>query len=150
MQEKIISDEDIKRYLSFSKKIADLEETLYESGNQLDKEESRISNLVAEQNKIRFDKDDNDLFGDQLETVISTLAKSYREFGFDYNLYFDLVYNLLLLDYERMDRLKNRNKGVADLFDDIKISGHLKDKVKSLLDHEEEMEQVLQNKPSDD
>jgi hypothetical protein len=150
MQKRTISAEDLKRYLSFSKEIDGLEETLYESGKQLDDEESRINNVVAEQNKIRFDKDENDIFGDQLETVIETLAENYREFGFDYNLYFDLVYNLLLLDYEKMDQLKNRNKGVADMFDDIEISGHLKDKVKSLLDHEVEMEEARKTAQTDE
>ena len=150
MQKRTISAEDIKRYLSFSKEIDDMEATLYESTNQLDQEESKINNLVAEQNKIRFDKDENDLFGDQLETVIGIPAENYRDFGFDYNLYFDLVYNLLLLDYEKMDQLKNRDKGVDDMFDDIEISGHLKDKVKSLLDHEVEMEEARQTAQPDE
>ena len=67
MQKRTISAEDLKRYLSFSKEIDGLEETLYESGKQLDDEESMINNVVAEQNKVRFDEDKNDLFGDQLE-----------------------------------------------------------------------------------
>ena len=127
-----------------------MEETLYESGDKLDQEEFKINDLVAEQDKIRFDQDEKDLFSDQLETVIETLAANYKEFGFDYNLYFDLVYNLLLLEYEKMDQLKNRNKVVADMFDDIEITGHLKDRVKSLLDHEEEMEEARKMTSPDD
>ena len=138
-----INAEDIKRYMSFSDDIDKMEATLYESGDKLDQEESKINDLVAEQNKIRFDQDENDLFRDQLETVIESLAINYKKFGFDYNLYFDLVYNLLLLEYEKMDQLKTRNRLVAEMFDDIAITGHLKDKVKSLLDHEVEMEEAM-------
>lgn len=148
--EKTINADDIKRYLSFSHDIAEMEATLYESGDKLDQEESKINDLVAEQDKIRFDQDENDLFSDQLETVIEILAANYKEYGFDYNLYFDLVYNLLLLEYGKMDQLKNRNKVVADMFDDIEITGHLKDRVKSLLDHEEEMEEARKMMPPDD
>jgi hypothetical protein len=148
--EKTINADDIKRYLTFSNNIAEMEETLYESGDKLDQEESKINDLAAEQDKIRFDQDENDLFIKQLETVIETLAANYKEYGFDYNLYFDLVYNLLLLEYGRMDQLKNRNKVVADMFDDIEITGHLKGRVKSLLDHEEEMEEARKMRPLDE
>src|SRR4030042_6423751 len=104
MANRKITAEDIKRYLDYSKEIEDRESTLYESGDQLSEEEFKINDLVAEQNKIRFNKNENDLFRDQVETVIRVLANSFRDFGFEYNLYFDLVYNLMLLEYNRLDR----------------------------------------------
>ena len=149
MEERSVSAEDIRSYFAHSKEIADLESTLYESGNELSQEESKITAVVAAQNKIRFDEDDNDLFRDQLETVIRTLTANYKEFGFDYNLYFDLVYNLLLLEYERVDKLTEED-GVEAMFYDIEIHEHLKGKVKSLLDHEEEVKIAMQAKETID
>lgn len=137
MENKTIKAEDLKRYFDYSRMIANYESVLYESGDQLSQEEFKIDAVIDKQNKIRFDEDENDLFRDQLETVINILANSYKEIGFEYDLYFDLVYNLMLLDYERLDLLSNE-AGVALMLDDIGISGHIKDKVKALLDHEEE------------
>jgi hypothetical protein len=93
--------------------------------------------VIDEQNRIRFDKNENDLFRDQVETVIKILTDNYKGLGFEYDLYFDLVYNLLLLEYDRLDMLSNE-VGVGNMLDEIGISGNIKNKVKALLDHEEE------------
>ena len=135
MANRKITAEDIKRYLDYSKEIEDRESTLYDSENQLSQEEFKIDHVVAAQNKIRFDENENDLFRDQVETVIRVLAHSFRDFGFEYNLYFDLVYNLMLLEYDRLDRLSNEDD-VATMLNEIGISGQIKDKAKALLDHE--------------
>jgi hypothetical protein len=138
MADRAIGVEDIKRYFDYSKEIADRESTLYESVDQLSQEELKIDQVVAAQNRIRFDENENDLFREQLETVITILADGFKGFGFAYDLYFDLVYNLLLLEYEKLDRLSSE-KGVAYMLDEIGITDHLKTKVKALLDHEDEM-----------
>ena len=101
--------------------------------------------MIAAQNRIRFDENENDLFRGQVETVIKILADGFKDFGFAYDLYFDLVYNLLLLEYDRLDRLGNE-AGVAYMLDEIGISGHITDKVKAFLDHEEEMKDICRMK----
>jgi len=138
MENSKIGVEDIKKYFDYSKEIADREATLYENEDQISQEELRIDQVVAEQNRIRFDENENDFFRDQVETVIKILADHFEEFGYGYDLYFDLVYNLLLLEYERVDLLSNE-ESVAYMFNQIGINDDLKNKVKALLDHEEEM-----------
>jgi hypothetical protein len=136
MENRIIAAEDLKRYLSYSQQIAHFESTLYESGDKLSQEEFKINSVIDEQNRIRFDEKENDLFRDQLETVVKILADNYKDMGFEYDLYFDLVYNLLLLEYDRMNMLAKED-GVGHMLDEIGISGHIENKVKALLDHEE-------------
>ncbi len=142
MEERPVSSDDIRSYFVYSNDIKKLESNLYESGSDLTQEESKITNLVAAQNKIRFGEDEKDLFREQVETVIKTLASNYKEFGLDHNLYFDLVYNLLFLEYERVDKLTNED-GVKTMFHEIGIRNDLKEKVKSLLDHEEEVKNAV-------
>jgi hypothetical protein len=137
MENRTITAEDLKKYFSYSETISDFESTLYESGDQLNQEEFKINSVIDEQNRTRFDENENDLFRDQLETVIKILADNYKDMGFEYDLYFDLVYNLLLLEYDRMNMLANED-GVGHMLDEIGISGHIDDKVKALLDHEKE------------
>ena len=137
MEKKVISAGDLKKYFAYSKEIAELESTLYESGDKLSQVELKIENVVAEQDKIRFDEDGNDLFRDQVKTVIPTLAANYKAFGFDNDLYFDLVYNLLIQEHERVEKLI-KDDGVASMFDHIKITDYLNERVKALLDHEKE------------
>jgi hypothetical protein len=137
MENKMISANDLKSYFGHSKKIAELEATLYETGNKLSQEESKIENVVSAQNKIRFDDNGNDLFRDQVENVIQTLAANYKVYGFDKELYFDLVYNLLMQEYERVEKLIKED-GVSNMLQDLKITDHLKEKIKALLDHEKE------------
>lgn len=137
MGNRTITAEDLKRYFSYSETISGFESTLYESGDRLSQKEFRINSVIDEQNRIRFDKNENDLFRDQVETVIKILADNYKGIGFEYDLYFDLVYNLLLLEYDRLDMLSNE-AGVGHMLDEIGISGNIKNKVKALLDHEEE------------
>ena len=135
MEQRTLSTEDIKKYFAFSKEIDALESNLYVPGKELSREESKITEVVEEQNKIRFDKDEKDLFRDQLENVIKTLASNYKEFGFDRNIYFDLVYNLLFLEYERFEKLI-REDGVSEMLYEIGIDDYLKERVKALLEHE--------------
>lgn len=137
MEGRTINTEDIKRYFAFSKEIDALESTLYVPGNELNREESKITDVVEEQNKIRFDEDEKDLFRDQLENVILTLTSNYKEFGFDRNIYFDLVYNLLFLEYDRFEKLIREN-GVNEMLYEIGIDDYLKGRVKALLDAEKE------------
>ncbi len=145
MENRSINVEDIRKYFDFSKEIEDRESVLYESGDKLSQKEYKINEVVAAQNKIRFDDNENDLFRDQVETVITNLADKFKEFGFEYSLYFDLVYNLLMLEYDRIDRL-SKEEGVAYMLNEIGISGHIKDKVRSLLEHEEEMAAMSREK----
>jgi len=137
MENRTITAEDLKKYFSYSETISDFESTLYESGDQLNQEEFKINNVIDEQNRTRFDENENDLFRDQLETVMKILADNYKVMGFEYDLYFDLVYNLLLLEYDRMNMLADE-AGVEHMLDEIGISGRINDKVKALLDHEKE------------
>jgi hypothetical protein len=137
MENRTITADDLKRYFSYSERISDFESTLYESGDKLSQEEFKINSVIDEQNRIRFDENENDLFRDQLETVTKILADNYKDMGFEYDLYFDLVYNLLLLEYDRLNILA-KDVGVAHMLDKIGISGHINDKVKALLDHEKE------------
>ena len=140
-----INAEDIRKYFAYSKEIADHESTLYESGDRLSQREYKIDRVLEAQNRIRFDENENDLFRDQAEKVIKILADGFKDFGFENDLYFDLVYNLLLLEYDRLDRMSD-DTNVAYMFEEIGISGHIKDKVKALLDHEEEMKDMSRTK----
>jgi hypothetical protein len=134
---KTVAEEDIRNYLAYSKEINEIESTLYESGDELSQEESRIEKIVKSQNKIRFDNDEKDIFRDQLEHVIRTLASNYKNYDFEHNIYFDLVYNLLLLEYDRFETLI-REDGINKMLQDIGIDEHLKGRIKALLDHEKE------------
>jgi len=137
MAERLLSPDDIKSYFAYSKEIAELESTIYEPGRELTLEESKITDVVAAQNKIRFEEDEKDIFRDQLENVIRTLASNYKEFGFDGNLYFDLVYNLLFLEYDRFEKLTSEDR-INEMLCEIGIDDYLKGRVKSLLDSEKE------------
>ena len=136
--DKTINAEDLKKYFSFSNKIAELEDTLYESSDKLDHQESKITELVAQQNKIRFDADEVDLFQDQIETVINILADNFKVFGFKYGLYFDLVYNLAMSEYDRFEKI-HKEQRIANMLYEIDINDTLIQKIKSLLEHEEEV-----------
>ena len=137
MESRTIDIEDLKRFFSYSETISAFESTLYESGDRLSQEEFKINSVIDDQNRIRFDENENDLFRDQLETIVKILADNYEDLGFEYDLYFDLVYNLLLLEYDRMNVLADED-GVGHMLEEIGISGHINKKVKALLDHEEE------------
>ncbi len=147
MSSEEIRKEDIKAYLELSKEIADRESTLYESENQLSHEEFKINDIVAKQNKVRFDKNGKDLFRIHLETVIKLLADNFEEFGFEHDLYYDLVYNLMVLEYDRFDQIGNE-KRVAFMLKEIGISEHIKQKVKALLDHETEVGELKSERES--
>ncbi|MCP4682700.1 MAG: hypothetical protein GY864_10235 [Desulfobacterales bacterium] len=136
--DKTINAEDLKNYFSFSNKIAKLEDTLYESGDKLDREESKITELVAQQNKIRFDEDGVDLFQDRIETIINILADNFKVFGFEYGLYFDLVYNLAISEYARFEKI-HKEERIAKMLYEIDINDTLIQKIKALLEHEEEV-----------
>ena len=71
-----------------------------------------------------------------LKSIIKALAVNYKNFGFDYNLYFDLVYNLMFLEYETVEKLYHLD-GVADMLVDIGIDQYMRDRIKGLLEHEE-------------
>ncbi len=147
MNNEAISKENMKDYLDFSKEIAERESTLYESGDQLSQEEFKINDVVAEQNKIRFSDNEEDLFRIHLETVIRLLADNFEEFGFDYDLYYDLVYNLMILENDRFEQIDDEER-VAYMMQEIGISEHIKQKVKALLDHECEVgEMKCERKP---
>ncbi len=135
MDGRLVNSSDIKSYFTYSKKIEELESTIYEPDRELSQEESKITDLITAQNKIRFDDDEKDLFRDQLENVIRTLTSNYKDFGFDRNIYFDLVYNLLFLEYDRFEELCKED-GVNEMLYAIGIENHLKEKIKSLLEHE--------------
>lgn len=137
MANKIINASDLKNYFDHSSKIAELEETIYETGDKLSQEEFKIENVVAAQNSIRFDENGNDLFRDQVENVIMTLAANYKVYGFENELYFDLVYNLLIQEHDRLEKLI-KDGGVSSMLEDLKITDHLKQRIKALLDHERE------------
>ncbi len=134
---KTIKVDDLKIFFSFSNKIAELEETLYESGDQLDNEESKITEIVAQQNKIRFDSEGIDLFQDQIETVIDILADNFKLFGCEYGIYFDLIYNLAISEYDRFDKIRKEER-IANMLYEIDINDTLIQKIKALLEHEEE------------
>jgi hypothetical protein len=147
MSNEEIRKEDIKDYLELSKEIADRESTLYESDGQLSHEEFKINDVVAEQNKIRFDKNEEDLFRIHLETVIRLLADNFEEFGFEHDLYYDLVYNLMVLEYDRLDQIGNEER-VAFMLKEIGINEHIRQKVKALLDHEIEVGEMKPERES--
>ena len=133
--ERIIGSEDLKNYIALSEKMAEMESKLYESGDQLSQKEFKIEQVMAQQNKIRFDEQENDLFRKQLESIIKTLAANYKAFGFDNNLYFDLVYNLIFLEFEKFDNLYQTD-GVKDMLTEIGIDQYMRDRIKGLLNHE--------------
>ena len=147
MSNEEIRKEDIKDYLELSKEIAERESTLYESDGQLSHEEFKINDVVAEQNKIRFDKNEEDLFRIHLETVIRLLADNFEEFGFEHDLYYDLVYNLMVLEYNRFDQIGNEER-VAFMLKEIGINEHIRQKVKALLDHEIEVGEMKPERES--
>ncbi len=147
MSNEEIRKEDIKDYLELSKEIAERESTLYESDGQLSHEEFKINDVVAEQNKIRFDKNEEDLFRIHLETVIRLLADNFEEFGFEHDLYYDLVYNLMVLEYNRFDQIGNEER-VAFMLKEIGINEHIRQKVKALLDHEIEVGEMKSERES--
>jgi hypothetical protein len=123
----------------------DSEATLYEAGEQLDQEALKIDELTEEQNRIRFDENENDLFSAQMEDVIRFLVKSFGQDNFDNNLYFNLVYNLMLLEYDRFDKI-DKEESIARMIKAVGVTGDIKNKVKELLDHEVEMEARLREK----
>ncbi len=135
MDKRTITENDLKDYFTYSKEIAELESTIYEPGRELSQEESKIDDVVIAQNKIRYYENENDYFRDQLESVIRILVSKYKEFDFDRNIYFDLVYNLLFLEYDRFEKLICED-GINEMLFEIGIDDHLKGKVKELLDHE--------------
>ncbi len=137
MEKRTITETDLKDYFTYSKEIAELESTIYEQDRELSQEESKIDDVVIAQNKIRYDDDENDHFRDQLEHVVRTLTSKYKEFGFDHNIYFDLVYNLLFLEYDRFEKLTHE-EGINEMLSDVGLDDHLKGKIKDLLDHEKE------------
>ncbi len=61
MKNRTITENDIKNYLRIAKQTEDSEATLYEAGEQLDREALKIDKLTEEQNRIRFDENENDL-----------------------------------------------------------------------------------------
>jgi len=136
MDSRIIDEKGLKRYISLSKEILQCESMLYESEEELSKNEFKIAGLLDKQNKIRFDEDDNDFFREQLETVLRLLAANFEDFGFDHNLYFDLVYNLMLREYERVISLDKEDDSVAFMLEKIGIDEDIKEKMKAFLAHE--------------
>ena len=133
--ERIIGSEELRNYIALSEKMAEMESKLYEAGDQLSQEEFKIEQVMAQQNKIRFDEQENDLFRKQMESILKTLAANYKDFGFDNNLYFDLVYNLIFLEFEKFDSLYQAD-GVKDMLTDIGIDQYMRDRIKGLLEHE--------------
>jgi len=136
MKKRTITENDVKNYLRIAKQMEDREGTLYETGEELDHEALSIDKLTAEQNRIRFDEDENDLFRDQMEDVIGFLVKSFGRDDFDNNLYFNLIYNLMLLEYDRFDKI-DKEEPIARMMKAVGVTGHIKNKVKDLLDDEE-------------
>ncbi len=144
MKNRTITENDVKNYLSIAKQMEDREATLYEAGEQLDQEALKIDKLAAEQNRIRFDNE-NDLFRDQMEDVIGSLVKSFGRDDFENNLYFNLVYNLMLLEYDRFDKI-DKEEPIARMMKAVGVTRHIKNKVKELLDDEVETESRLLEK----
>ncbi len=145
MKNRAITENDVRNYLRIAEQMEDRESTLYEAGEQLDQEALKIDKLTAEQNRIRFDENENDLFRDQMEAVIRFLGKSFGQDDFENNLYFNLVYNLMLLEYDRFDKI-DTEESIARMMKAVGVTGDIKNKVKELLDHEVEMEARLREK----
>ena len=145
MKNRTISENDVRNYLRIAKLMEDSEATLYEAGEQLDQEALKIDKLTEEQNRIRFDENENDLFSAQMEDVIRFLGKSFGQDDFDNNLYFNLVYNLMLLEYDRFDKI-DKEESIARMIKAVGVTTDIKNKVKELLDHEVEMEARLREK----
>ena len=130
-----IDKRKLEDYFNLSKEIAEFESRLYGSAKELEKNEFKISELVKRQNLIRFDENQNDLFREQLESVLRLLAEHFENFGFDNNLYFDLVYNLMVLDYDKFISLDKEQVDIASMLKKIGIDDHIKEKTKALLTH---------------
>ena len=145
MKNRTISENDVRDYLRIAKLMEDSEATLYETGEQLDQEALKIDKLTEEQNRIRFDENENDLFSAQMEDVIRFLGKSFGQDDFENNLYFNLVYNLMLLEYDRFDKI-DKEESIARMIKAVGVTTDIKNKVKELLDHEVEMEARLREK----
>jgi hypothetical protein len=145
MKNRTISENDVRIYLRIAKQMEDSEATLYEAGEQLDQEALKIDKLTEEQNRIRFDENENDLFSAQMEDVIRFLGKSFGQDDFENNLYFNLVYNLMLLEYDRFDKI-DKEEPIARMVKAVGVTTDIKNKVKELLDHEVEMEARLREK----
>lgn len=122
-------------YLNLSSKIADYESLLYSSEKELEKNELKINDLVSRQNRIRFAEDQADLFREQMESLLMILAEHYQDLGFDVNLYFDLVYNLMILEYDRLVNLEKEQPSIAAMLKNIGIDDYIKQKIKALLNH---------------
>ena len=135
MKNRTITEHDVRNYLRIAKQMEDREATLYETGEELDHEALEIDELTAEQNRIRFDEDENDLFRDQMEDVIGFLVKSFGRDDFEKNLYFNLLYNLMLLEYDRFDKI-DKEEPIARMMKAVGVTGHIKIRVKELLDDE--------------
>jgi hypothetical protein len=145
MKNRTISENDVRNYLRIAKLMEDSEATLYEAGEQLDQEALKIDKLTEEQNRIRFDENENDLFSAQMEDVIRFLVKSFGQDDFENNLYFNLIYNLMLLEYDRFDKI-DKEESIARMIKAVGVTTDIKNKVKELLDHEVEMEARLREK----
>jgi len=145
MKNRTITENDVRNYLSIAKQMEDREYTLYEAGDQLDQEALKIDDLTAEQNRIRFDENENDLFRDQIEDVIRFLGKSFGQDDFENNLYFNLIYNLMLLEYDRFDKI-DKEESISRMMKAVGVTGHIKNKVKELLDDEIETEARFREK----
>ncbi len=145
MKNRTITENDVRNYLHIAKQIEDHESTLYEAGEQLDQEALQLDKLSAEQNLIRFDENEKDLFRDQMEDVIRFLGKSFGQDDFEKNLYFNLVYNLMFLEYDRFDKI-DKEEPISRMTKAVGVTGHIKKRVKELLDDEMETEARLREK----
>ena len=145
MKNSAVTEADVRKYLRIAKEMEDREDDLYETGEALEQEELKIDGLAAEQDRIRFDDQGRDLFRDHTEDVIRFLARSFEQGDFNHNLYFNLAYNLLILEYDRFDKI-DRQEPIARMMKAIGITGHIKNRVKELLDHEVEMEERMREK----
>ena len=145
MKNRTITENDVRNYLRLAKQMEDRESNLYEAGEQLDQEALKIDKINAEQNRIRFDDNGNDLFRDQMEDVIRFLCKSFGQDDIENNLYFNLVYNLMLLEYDRFDKI-DKEEPISRMMKAVGVTGHIKNKVKELLDDEVETEARLREK----
>ena len=135
MESRKIDKTELRNYLGLLSEMAGYEAKLYESIDDLEKNELKISELIERQNKIRYNEDQEDLFREQLEPVIRLLADNYEEFGFDYRLYFDLVYNLMFLEYNRVIRMDQEDQNVSVMLEKIGIDEEIKQKAKAVLTH---------------
>ncbi|SPD75067.1 hypothetical protein PITCH_A420028 [uncultured Desulfobacterium sp.] len=132
---KNIDKDGLIAYLNLSSKIADYESLLYGSEKELERNELKINDLVSRQNRIRFAEDQRDLFREQIESVLMILVELHQNINFDVNLYFDLVYNLMILVYDRVVSLEKEQPSIASMLKDIGIDDYIKQKIKALLNH---------------